>query len=100
MTTSPAMTVTDELLAELDRSVRVVWRDDDAAAIAVDTLTAELRRLRSENSELAKDAGRYQWLRDVGELTSDQFGAINEWLWGDGDFTYIARAIDTAMAAQ
>lgn len=49
---------------------------------------------------MAKDAGRYQWLRDAGELTSDQFGAINEWLWGDGDFTYIARAIDTAMATQ
>jgi len=56
------MTVTDELLAELDRSVRVVWRDDDAAVIAVDTLTAELRRLRAENAELAKDAGRFEEL--------------------------------------
>jgi len=63
-TTGLVMTVTDELLAELDRSVRVVWRDDDAAVIAVDTLTTELRRLRAENAELAKDAGRYRWLRD------------------------------------
>ena len=106
-TTGPVMTVTDELLAELDRSVRVVWRDDDAAVIAVDTLTAELHRLRAENAGLAqslaesrandqaamgwltslrwasgdrgermlpelvshieglaKDAGRYRWMRD------------------------------------
>ena len=55
------MTVTDELLAELDRSVRVVWHDDDAAVIAVDTLTAELRRLRAENAELGgllREAGK------------------------------------------
>ena len=101
------MTITDELLAELDRSVRAVWHDDDAAVVAVDALTAELRRLRAENVELAqslaesrandqaamgwltslrwasgdrgermlpelvthieglaKDAGRYRWLRD------------------------------------
>lgn len=54
MTTSPVMTVTDELLAELDRSVRAVWHDDDAAVVAVDALTAELRRLRAENAGLAQ----------------------------------------------
>lgn len=48
------MTATDELLAELDRSVRVVWHDDDATVIAVDALTAELHRLRAENAELAQ----------------------------------------------
>ena len=106
-TTGLVTTVTDELLAELDSSVRVVWRDDDATVIAVDALTAELRRLRAENAELAqslaesrandqaamgwltslrwasgdrgermlpelvthieglaKDAGRYRWMRD------------------------------------
>ena len=106
-TTGLVMTVTDELLAELDRGVRVVWRDDDATVIAVDALTAELRRLRAENAglaqslaesrandqaamgwltslrwasgdrgermlpelvahieSLAKDSGRYRWLRD------------------------------------
>ena len=47
------MTVTDELLAELEGSVRAVWHDDDAAVVAVDALTAELRRLRAENSEMA-----------------------------------------------
>ena len=142
-TTGPVMTVTDELLAELDHSVRVVWHDEDSVVIAVDALTSELRRLRAENAEmaqslaesrandqaamgwltslrwasgdrgermlpelvthiegLAKDAGRYRWLSHTDELTSDQFSAINEWLWGDGDFTYVARAIDTAMATQ
>ena len=52
MTTPPVMTVTDELLAELDLSVRAVWHDDDAAVVAVDALTAELRRLRADNAEL------------------------------------------------
>ena len=60
-TTGLVTTVTDELLADLDLSVRAVWHDDDAAVVAVDALTAELRRLRAENAELAKDAGRYRW---------------------------------------
>ena len=58
MTTSPVMTVTDELLAELDTHYRSV--NDDSRAL----LITELRRLRAENAELAKDAGRYRWLRD------------------------------------
>lgn len=56
-TTGLVTTVTDELLAELDRSVRAVWHDDDAAVIAVDALTAELRRLRAENAELERQNG-------------------------------------------
>lgn len=64
------MTVTDELLAELDLSVRAVWHDDDAAVIAVDALTAELRRLRADNAELeqslaesrANDRASMAWL--------------------------------------
>ena len=146
MTTSPVMTVTDELLAELDRSVRVVWRDDDATVIAVDALTTELRRLRADNSELeqslaesrandqaamgwlsayrvaarggdmplpdmvshieglAKDAGRYRWLR---------YDALNIDGWApaavitDGSMIqqclegrYLDDEIDTAMATQ
>ena len=55
------MTVTDELLAELDRSVRVVWRDDDATVIAVDALTTELRRLRAENAELERVVKDVRW---------------------------------------
>lgn len=138
------MTVTDELLAELDRGVRVVWRDDDATVIAVDALTTELRRLRAENAGLAqslaesrandqaamgwltslrwasgdrgermlhelvahieglaKDAGRYRWLRDRIENKGDMVVAkcsewsIESWSGDDPD-----TAIDTAMATQ
>lgn len=56
-TTGLVTTVTDELLADLDLSVRAVWHDDDAAVIAVDALTAELRRLRAENAELERQNG-------------------------------------------
>ena len=141
------MTVTDELLAELDRSVRVVWHDDNATVIAVDALTAELRRLRAENAELAqslaesrandqaslgwltslrwasgdrgermlpelvthigglaKDSGRYRWLRDE-SLSIDGLApaalmtdgsAIEQFLEGRD----LDDEIDTAMAAQ
>ena len=54
------MTVTDELLAELDakteKFVGFGIRSDKVAL-----LVTELRRLRAENAELAKDAGRYRW---------------------------------------
>lgn len=93
-TTGMVMTVTDELLAELDRSVRVVWRDDDAAVIAVDTLTAELRRLRAENAELAKDAGRYRFAR---KLENDCF-MLNTLQRVSG--SELDTAIDAAMATQ
>lgn len=71
MTTSPVMTVTDELLAELAQELnRCKFSDDDdgdeswpsISGEAVSALTAELRRLRAENAELAKDAGRLEEL--------------------------------------
>ena len=79
MTTSPVITVTDELLAELDRSVRVVWRDDDATVIAVDALTAELRRLRAENAELAQSLAESR--------ANDQaaMGWLTSLRWASGD---------------
>jgi len=78
-TTGMVMTVTDELLADLDRSVRVVWRDDDAAVIAVDTLTAELRRLRAENAELAQSLAESR--------ANDQaaMGWLTSLRWASGD---------------
>ena len=97
------MTVTDELLAELDRGVRVVWRDDDATVIAVDALTAELLRLRVENAELRKDAWRYQWLRNQSmEYRQNGPAAIMAEVSGEkGTFLELDdldAAIDTAMA--
>lgn len=55
MTTSPVMTVTDELLAELELHYRSV--NDDSRAL----LICELRRLRAENAELGgllREAGK------------------------------------------
>lgn len=99
------MTVTDELLAELDRSVRVVWREDDAAVIAVETLTAELRRLRAENAELAKDAARLQFVIDEEITISKMSGTgrpmVYQCHWHDCRqtewYSSIVEAIDTAM---
>mgnify|MGYP000175625678 CR=1 FL=1 len=78
-TTGPVMTVTDELLAEIDRSVRVVWHDDDATVIAVDALTAELRRLRAENEELAQSLSESR--------ANDQaaMGWLTSLRWASGD---------------
>lgn len=102
-TTGLVMTVTDELLAELDRSVRAVWHDKGSPVVSVDALTAEIRRLRAENAGLAKDAGRYRW------ITAQGFATIRP---GDDKITLFTiasqhvdadtldTAIDTAMATQ
>ena len=79
-TTGLVMTVTDELLAELDRGVRVVWRDDDATVIAVDAITAELLRLRAENAALeqslaesrANDQAAMGWLTSLRWASGDR----------------------------
>lgn len=142
MTTSPVMTVTDELLAELEGlaagATEGPWKyetDEDSCYGAVfvkpDTehysppicridhdvtaefvaatdpttimaLTAELRRLRAENAELAKDAGRYRWIvkkstygisyRQCPELTLPICAPDHR----DG----LGDAIDTALATQ
>ena len=140
-TTGMVMTVTDELLAELETHYRSV--NDDSRAL----LITELRRLRAENAELAqslaesrandqaamgwltslrwasgdrgermlpelvshieglaKDSGRYRWLRDE-SLSIDGLApaalmtdgsAIEQFLEGRD----LDDEIDTAMAAQ
>ena len=95
------MTVTDELLAELEakteKFVGFGIRSDK-----VSLLLTELRRLRAENAELAKDAGRYRWIvkkstygidyRQRPELTLPIYAPDRR----DG----LDTAIDAAMAAQ
>ena len=93
------MTVTDELLAELELHYRSV--NDDSRAL----LICELRRLRAENAELAKDAGRYRWLRNQSmEYRQNGPAAIMAEVYGEkGAFLELDdldTAIDTAMAAQ
>ena len=141
------MTVTDELLAELEEAASnatqdawellpgtslsgpeiiangesIAWvLDSEADAVHIATanpatitaLTAELRRLRAEKAGLAKDAGRYRWLRDESLSCGKTAPAImvvdeagnpvyrgNPWnsLLCDDDAD---SAIDTAMADQ
>ncbi len=97
MSTQPVMTVTDELLAELDRGVRVVWRDDDAAVIAVDELTAELRRLRAENAELERVVKDVRWR--VAD-TTDQlqaYGHNGDRLYGLDEWSVPIRNLNIAI---
>jgi len=98
------MTVTDELLAELEQqSARDPVGAFPVRYAVISELTAELRRLRAENAELAKDAGRYRW------ITAQGFATIRP---GDDKITLFTiasqhvdadtldTAIDTAMATQ
>lgn len=143
MTASPVMTVTDELLAELEEAAGNAtpgpWNYDgsyvctmrqEGGAVYVESwnpiadallsknvkyiasanpatiaaLTAELRRLRAENADLAKDAGRYRWLRDEAlnidgwapAVVITEGSMIQQFLEGRD----LDDEIDTAMAAQ
>lgn len=104
MSQAPVMSLTDELLAELDLSVRVVWRDDDAAVIAVGALTTELRRLRAENAELGRVVKDVRWRVDD---TTDQLQAyshngdrlygLDEWSVPIRNLKIAIGILDTAM---
>lgn len=134
MTTSPVMTVTDELLAELEEAASnatqdawellpgtnlsgpeiiangesIAWvLDSEADAVHIATanpatiaaLTAELRRLRAENAELANDAGRYRYIRADG--IPDEAIAMVDSYYGELDLVSPKRldaAIDTAIS--
>ena len=137
-TTGPVMTVTDELLAELEEAASNAtpgqWSYDgsyvctmrqDGETVYVESwnpvadallsknakyiaaanpatiaaLAAELSRLRAENAELAKDAGRYRYIRADG--IPDEAIAMVDSYYGELELVSPARldtAIDTAMA--
>ena len=128
MTTSPVMTVTDELLAELEESAKNTcsygeddWfkpddlrhdiGSDDAKYVAASSpfvmlsIIAELRRLRAENAELAKDAARLQFVIDEEITISKMNGTgrpmVYQCHWHDCRqtewYSSIVEAIDTAM---
>lgn len=141
MSISPVMTITDELLAELEEAASnatpgpwsydgyyiCTMRQDGETVYAeswnpvadallsknvkyisaanpstITALTAELRRLRAENAELAKDAWRYQWLRNQSmEYRQNGPAAIMAEVSGEkGTFLELDdldTAIDTAM---
>lgn len=102
MTTSPVMTVTDELLAELEQqSARDPVGAFPVRYAVISELTTELRRLRAENADLAKDAGRYRHIRADG--IPDEAIAMVDSYYGDLELVSPDRldaAIDTAMATQ
>lgn len=56
--------------------------------------------LLDENEALYRDAGRYRWLRDSDRLEGEAFSALNEWLWGSGDFSEVTAAIDAARSGR
>lgn len=86
MTTSPTPSITDDLIAELERSVECVWPETDHAVTT-------LRALLAERAELKRDAERYRWLmRQLG-------GGVSQIVLGSPVFSDedVAYAIDAAM---
>lgn len=59
MTTSPVVTITDELVADLQ-----IDADSHDAATEIPITAAELRGLLSERAELKLDAERLSWMID------------------------------------
>ena len=56
MTTPPVISVTDELIAELEYDLRTALPYSDSSIITLSALLAE-------RAELKRDAERYRWLR-------------------------------------
>ena len=85
MTTSPVVSVTDELIAELEQYSGV----------------PSIAALLAERAELKRDAERYRWLRDRIENKGDMVIAkcsewsIESWSGDDPD-----AAIDAAMQSE
>ena len=94
MSVSPVMSITDELVSELERSVECVWPETDQAVVA-------LRAMLAERAELLRDTERYRWLRDRIENNGDMVIAkVSEWSiesWSGDD---PGAAIDAAMQSE
>lgn len=110
MSTSPVMTVTDELLAELEE----ITSRQPGATLTVRSgsmmmIYSELRRLRAENAELAKDARRLDYMIGEQAIVYEPNGSASPTIyslsWPNEGSTQIdwhksARdAIDAAMQA-
>jgi hypothetical protein len=129
MTAAPVMSITEELVAELEAAAnaaieaRVAYTCTNATGLEMrrtlivfqdSANPAVIRALLAERAELKKcademqtikadmvlDAERYRFLRDLSEqLGNSLFSAVNEWLWGDGPFQDVSEAIDAAKQA-
>ena len=65
-TTGIVLSLTDEQLKDIDEYCEMTQHIESGEQACVSLyelrgLLEELRRLRAENAELAKDAGRYEW---------------------------------------
>lgn len=96
MTTPPVPSITDDLLAEIERhAINIADRDSGATpSINAEELAGLITRLRAAEA----DAARYRWLREQcgmsGSLTIAEVGSWELIPWSGDD---IDAAIDTAM---
>lgn len=86
MSAAPVMSITDELIAELESVA-----SDDFPLSAIDTET--LRALLAERAELKRDAERYAWLND----SPKSFGILRAMSTADLTGQMVDQAIDAAM---
>jgi hypothetical protein len=96
MTTPAYPSVTDELLAAIDVQMMFPSGADGVNNRVWRALRDELRRLRAENEELARDAGRYRWLqRYMGSNVKEgwdvvcQLGGVCSWVGWDAMDQYL-----------
>lgn len=105
MTTSPVMSITEELVAELEFDLEVAETTHQLeASVSREALAA----LLAERAELLRDAERYRWLReDTSRGKTDLL--ICSKFWGNGAFRTQERiltgegadaAIDAAMQSE
>lgn len=64
MTTNPVMTITDEMIAELEFQSREIGKRGGAVLMSKEWLDALLQ----ERASLLADAGRYRWLLENADL--------------------------------
>ena len=98
MTTPPVVSVTDELIAELEQECRLgadqhAGMGHDYDSRLFDRVGDTLAALLSDRAELKRDAGRYRWLRDQG----DSCQWMNIVRVDPDDYPTLDAAIDAAM---
>lgn len=99
MTTSPVVSVTDELVAELEALASKSEIRDEQCMSGV--TFGDIRAMLAERAELLRDAERYRWLREsMWYVGPDNFfcgegGDMNDY----ENHNYRADTLDTAIDA-
>jgi len=86
MSNAPVVSITDELVAELETSVCCVWPESNSAVTTLRALLSERAEMQQQlraamisvdNCELfRKDAERYQWLRELASGYPEDFEVV------------------------